>query len=58
MEYVGIESVKNSYRDILQNRGEYDEAAKLETKDFTDPIFDGLQVHSEDEPNIDTINNS
>ena len=56
MEYVGIESIKKSYRDILQNRGDYNEAAALEVKEFTEPVFDGLQVHPEEEPDIDSIN--
>lgn len=58
MEYVGIESIKKSYRDILQSRGNYGEAAALETKDFSDPVFSGLQIHPEEEPNISTINDA
>lgn len=58
MEYVGIESIKKSYRDVLQEKGDYEGAAELETKDFSEPIFNGLQVHPEDEPDIKKINDS
>ena len=58
MEYVGIESIKKSYRDLLQNRGDYEAASLLEQKEFTDPVYEGLTVHPEIEPNLSTINNA
>lgn len=56
MEYVGIESIKRSYRDILQEQGNYTEAAKLEGKDLGTPVFDGVEIHPEGEPDISVIN--
>ena len=58
MEYVGIESIKKAYRDLLQNRGFYEEASVINTKDFTDPVYEPLTIHAEIEPNLDQINNS
>jgi hypothetical protein len=58
MEYVGIESVKNSYRDILHSRGDYEGAAAINTMDFKTPLFQGYSVHAEDEPIVDDINNA
>lgn len=58
MEYIGIESIKNSYRDILQARGDYEGAAAIEKMDFQEPVFGGFAVHAEDEPIIDEINNA
>ena len=49
MEYVGIESIKRAYRDILQERGDYELAAKIERKDFLDPVFEGFELHPEAE---------
>lgn len=57
MEYVGIESTKNSYIEVLQENGEQEEALRLEAKDFTTPVFDGIKVHQEEEPNKTLINN-
>lgn len=58
MEYIGIESIKKSYRDVLQNRGDYDGAAAIEKLDFQDPVFQGYAVHAEDEPITSDINNA
>lgn len=58
MNYVGIESIKNAYRDLLQEQNRYQEASSLELKEFTDPIFDGYQVHPEDTPSLTDINNA
>lgn len=49
MEYVGIESIKRAYRDILQERGDYELAAKIESKDFLEPVFEGFEIHPEAE---------
>ena len=57
MEYVGIESTKNSYIEVLQENGEHEEALRLEAKDFTTPVFDGIEVHQEEEPSKTLINN-
>lgn len=56
MEYVGINSIKRAYRDRLQENGQYERASKLHSKDFTEPIFDGLTVHPEAEPNLESLN--
>lgn len=58
MEYVGIESVKKAYRDLLQNNGKYEEASAVNRKEFTDPLYEGLTVHAETEPNLDIINDA
>ena len=58
MDYVGIESIKDAYRDILQGQGKYQEASKLALKQFVDPIFEGYSVHPEDEPSLDELNNT
>lgn len=57
VEYVGIESIKNAYRDVLQSRGQYHEASLLEVKDFQNPIFEGYSVHPEAEPSLSELNN-
>lgn len=57
MEYVGIESTKNSYIEVLQENGEHEEALRLEAKNFTTPVFDGIEIHQEEEPNKTIINN-
>ena len=56
MEYVGIESIKNHYRDILQEREDYREAAQLEQKEFQDPVFDGYYMHAESEMDLREFN--
>ena len=56
MIYAGIESIKNTYRDILQERGDFTAAAELNKKDFKDPVFDGYSVHPEEEPSTEDIN--
>jgi len=58
VEYVGIESIKRAYRDALQSKGRYEEASSLNQKKFADPIYEGLVVHAETEPNLDIINNA
>lgn len=56
MEYVGIESIKRAYRDLLQSRGDYTEAAALEEKELGAPVFEGMEIHPESEPDISVIN--
>ena len=56
MEYVGIESIKNAYVEVLQENGEQEEALKLEAKSFTTPVFDGIKVHQDEEPNRQLLN--
>lgn len=58
MEYVGIESIKKAYRNLLQNQGYYEEASSVNMKEFTDPVYDPLTIHPEIEPNLDQVNNS
>lgn len=58
MEYVGIESIKKAYRNLLQKRGYYEEASSVNVKDFTDPVYEPLTIHAEIEPNLDQINNA
>lgn len=58
LDYVGIESIKNAYRDILQGQGRYQEASAVELLQFEDPIFNGYQVHPEDEPSLSDLNNA
>ena len=56
--YGIIESIKNAYRDLLQEQNRHQEASSLELKEFTDPIFNGYQVHPEDTPSLTDINNA
>ena len=58
LDYVGIESIKNAYRDILEGQGRYQEASAVELLQFEDPIFSGYQVHPEDEPSLSDLNNA
>lgn len=58
MEYVGIESIKNAYRDALQKKGRYEDASALNRKEFTDPVYEGLTVHAETEPDLSVINDA
>lgn len=57
MEYVGIESIKNSYVEVLQENGEQEKALELEAKDFTTPVFNNIKIHPEEEPNREILNN-
>lgn len=57
MEYVGIESIKNSYIEVLQENGEQGKALELEAKDFTTPVFNEIKIHPEEEPNLSILNN-
>lgn len=56
MEYVGIQSIKESYSDAMLQMDRVDEAIDLKQKDFATPVFNELSVHPEDEPSIDRIN--
>lgn len=58
MECVGIESIKKTYRDILQKQGNYEVASQINIKDFTEPLYKGLIIHPEIEPSLKTINES
>ena len=58
MEYVGIDSIKKAYRDALQNKGYYEDASSINKKEFTDPVYEGLTVHPEIEPDLNIIHNA
>lgn len=56
MDYAGLESIKKSYRDVLQGRGDYREAARLTVSKIEDPIFSGYSLHGNTEMNISEFN--
>lgn len=58
MEYVGIESIKKAYRDALQAKGKYEVASSLNQKEFTDPVYEGLTIHAEIEPDLTVLNDA
>lgn len=56
--YTGIETIKKEYAKSLVEDGELQKGNRLEQKEFTEPIFDGYQVHPEEEPSVVSIQES
>lgn len=52
MEYVGIDVVKNVYQDELHENGNTKRAEEVKAKSFTEPVFEGYEVHPEEEPSL------
>lgn len=56
MEYINSKDIKEAYIKELISQGNVQKAVNLSNKDYTNPIFDRLVIHSETEPNIKSIN--
>lgn len=58
MAYEGIETVKNVYQDELISHSMNEKALRVRKSDFKDPIFEGYEIHPEEEPNVADMTNS
>ena len=58
MAYEGIEEVKKIYQEELVSHNMDDKALRIRHKDFQEPIFEGYEVHPEEEPDVADMNNS
>lgn len=56
MEYIGLQSIKNSYATTLASDGENEKAARIINSKNIDPIFNGFSVHPDDEPELLALN--
>lgn len=55
MEYQGINTIKAAYSDTLYQDGKIERAADIKLKDYQEPVFEGLEVHPESIPNLESI---
>lgn len=56
MEYIGTESLKKSYAQVLIENNRAERGIQIQKKERSEPIFEGLALHPENEPIKESIN--
>lgn len=56
MEYIGTESLKKSYAQVLIENNRAERGIQVQKKERSEPIFEGLALHPESEPIKELIN--
>lgn len=56
MEYIGTESLKKSYAQVLIENNQTERGIQVHKKERSEPIFEGLALHLESEPTKESIN--
>ena len=56
MEYIGTESLRKSYAQVLIENNRAERGIQVQRKERSEPIFEGLALHPESEPIKESIN--